>query len=331
MGATSTAEMSKTAVLSTMAYAAPAVRGAAITVVIPVHNGAAFLAETIESVLRQSRAPVEILVVNDGSTDATQAVAESFGEQVNVHRIANCGVSEARNYGIAQARTEWVALLDHDDLWEPDHLEKLAETIAQNPEADLVYGGVRRLTEISPGTFRLGDVVPTPDEKTIARLLLERCPIQTSAIVLRRSRFDQSGGFRPGLLNGQDWEMWIRLAQGGARFAASPTPTTLYRIHKLSRTHRPLRALGFYREVAEQHAAPAVPAWRRLPFRLRVVSRLEAEAAILMREMGQDGALRMMARSILRCPLGHWRRYKVLLHMLLKGYPQLSTEPKHAA
>jgi glycosyltransferase involved in cell wall biosynthesis len=95
-----------------------------ISVVIPCYNGARFLRETLETVLRQTRPAAEVIVIDDGSTDAPAAIAESFGPTVRVIRQANQGESVARNRGIEEAKGNWIALLDANDLWEPSNLQR---------------------------------------------------------------------------------------------------------------------------------------------------------------------------------------------------------------
>jgi glycosyltransferase involved in cell wall biosynthesis len=104
-----------------------------ISVLITVYNGEDFVGETIEAVLAQSHPPAEILVIDDGSTDRTPGLVRNFAGKVTLHSRPNLGVSEARNYGLSIASSEWVAMLDHDDLWEPGHLEGLAHAIARDP------------------------------------------------------------------------------------------------------------------------------------------------------------------------------------------------------
>lgn len=108
-----------------------------VSVVIPCYNAAAFLRETLESVFRQTYAPKEIIVIDDGSTDGSAGVAAAFGEQVTVRRQENFGESVARNHGIAAARGEWIAFLDADDLWQPEKLERQIGAVRQ-AAADVV-------------------------------------------------------------------------------------------------------------------------------------------------------------------------------------------------
>src|SRR3972149_3633636 len=95
-----------------------------VSVVIPCYNGAVYLHETIESALAQTHSPLEVLVIDDGSTDDSAAIADSFGSPVRVIRQTNQGESVARNRGIDEARGDWIAFLDSDDVWNPTKLER---------------------------------------------------------------------------------------------------------------------------------------------------------------------------------------------------------------
>ena len=105
-----------------------------VSVVIPTFNGARFLAQTIESVLAQTYPRLEVLVVDDGSTDETPAIAASYAPRVSYLHQANAGTAAARNTGITQASGAFIALLDHDDLWEPRKLERQLPLFATDPQ-----------------------------------------------------------------------------------------------------------------------------------------------------------------------------------------------------
>ncbi len=294
-----------------------------LTVVIPVYNGENFLRETLESVLAQSYPAVEIIVVNDGSTDRTLSVANEFGDPIRVLDRENAGVSASRNAGIAAASTDWVALMDHDDLWEREHLANLARAIARNPEADVCYSGGRELIpDPVTGFFHPGEMMPFPSEAELPRMLMERCAFIPSATAVRRSAVLAAGGFDSRYVNLQDWELWLRLFHRGAKFIHTPEPTLLYRIHPASRTHKALQTLRHSVGVVEEHVLPHLSAWERATWGRCIISRLEGEAAILLRQNGSPGALKMMLRSIVRHPFHEPRRYKIAAHMLLRGYPK---------
>jgi glycosyltransferase involved in cell wall biosynthesis len=292
-----------------------------LTVVIPVYNGENFLRETLESVLAQSYPAVEVIVVNDGSTDQTLSVANEFGNRIRVLDRENAGVSASRNAGISIASTDWVALMDHDDLWEREHLANLACAIARNPEADVCYSGGRELIpDPVSGEFRPGDLIPFPTKEELPRMLMERCAFIPSATALRRSAVLAAGGFDSRYVNLQDWELWLRLFHRGAKFIHTQEPTLLYRIHPASRTHKALQTLKHSVGVVEEHVLPHLSAFERMTLGRCIISRLEGEAAILLRQTGSPGALAMMLRSIVRHPFHEPRRYKIAAHMLLKGY-----------
>jgi glycosyltransferase involved in cell wall biosynthesis len=293
----------------------------ALTVVIPVHNGENFLRETLESVLDQSYPPVEIIVVNDGSTDKTLLVAKEFGARIRILDRENAGVSASRNVGISAAATDWVALIDHDDLWEKEHLANLACAIARKPDADVCYTGGRELVpDPLTGAFRPGEHMPFPSEAALPGMLMERCAFIPSATALRRSAVLAAGGFDSRYVNLQDWELWLRLFHRGARFIHTPEPTLLYRVHPASRTHKALQTLQHSVDVVEQHVLPHFSWFERATRGRRIISRLEGEAAILLRQNGSPGALALMLRSIARHPFHEPRRYKIAAHMLLRGY-----------
>ena len=291
------------------------------TVVIPVYNGENYLAQTLESVLAQDYPPVEIIVVNDGSKDTTAEVGASFGDRVRMVNRANAGVANTRNHGISLARTEWVALLDHDDLWQKNHLANIANAIAARPAADLCYTGVRWLVQDSFGHFLpQATVNKTPGETELGDALLDRCPFVPSCVAVRKSAVERVGGFDPRRSQAEDWALWLRLARGDANFVHCPEPTLLYRVHPASVTNMPFVALEQTRRMVEEEIVPYLPRWKRAIHARRVIGRLESEAAILLRENGTPGALPLMLRSIARYPFHEGRRYRIALHMLWHGY-----------
>ena len=105
-----------------------------VSVVIPCFNAAPFLKECLDSVLNQTRPADEIILVNDGSTDASLEIAESFGAKIKIISQLNQGVSSARNRGILAAKSEWIAIQDADDVWHPEKLEKQVQAIKETQE-----------------------------------------------------------------------------------------------------------------------------------------------------------------------------------------------------
>jgi len=122
-----------------------------VGLVIPVWNGERWLGEALESALAQRQRPIEVVVVDDGSTDQSAAIAEGFGPPVRVVRQANAGAGAARNRGVGLLATELIAFLDADDLLTPVSIACRAEVLARHPEIDIVFGQVCRFAERRDG------------------------------------------------------------------------------------------------------------------------------------------------------------------------------------
>jgi GT2 family glycosyltransferase len=233
------------------------------SVVIAAYNAADTLGETIGSVLAQTRQDFEIIVVDDGSSDDTAAIAEGFADQrVRVFRQENAGPSAARNRGIAEAVGEYVGLLDSDDLWLPDYLAEMGRALEQNPRADFAYTHSWILD--ASGCFRS---VPTgawhrpatpmlPRDQFVAELLQE-CFVSDPTI--RRTALEQVGGYDESLSHGEDWELWLRLANSGFEAVRVEGPLSIYRDRPGSQsTDRAAMAAApaaVYRTVLERHRA----------------------------------------------------------------------------
>jgi glycosyltransferase involved in cell wall biosynthesis len=111
-----------------------------ISVIVPVYNGAAYLAQAIDSILQQTWPSVELIVVDDGSIDGTASVAQSYGDRLIYHYQQNQGQGQARNAGIALASGDLIAFLDADDVWLPEKLSRQMRVFAQDSTADMVFG-----------------------------------------------------------------------------------------------------------------------------------------------------------------------------------------------
>jgi len=211
-----------------------------VSVLIPVYNGADYVANAIYSVLHQRAVDVEAIVIDDGSTDGTPQVLAAFGDRIRVLRQANAGHVKARNQGARIARGEWVAFLDADDEWLPD---KLAKQLAlTNDRTHLVYterlnfGDLERVQERQSAGVRLyeGDV--------FEQLLLGNF-LTVSSAIMRKSVYDRLGGFAEELLVCEDWDMWLRYSAEGGLVGLCREPLTRYRWHGGSMTNNLQRML----------------------------------------------------------------------------------------
>lgn len=177
-----------------------------IAAVIPAYNSAASLGVAIASAQGQTRPPDEIIVVDDGSSDETAALAAAAGARVI--RQENAGPGAARNRGIAATTAEWIALLDADDRWRPEKIERQLALIG-DPRTGIVYAG----HEVA------GKTPPMPPAETDFEVLWERNRVPTSSVLLRRAAWEQVGGFntRRDLIGVEDYNLWLRLAHAGWR------------------------------------------------------------------------------------------------------------------
>jgi len=202
-----------------------------VSVVVPTHNRCQLLALTLRTILWQRDADLEVVVVDDGSSDpdvAAQVIADSADDRVVLVRNAvPAGVSAARNRGIATARGSWLAFCDDDDLWAPDKLA-LQLAAARTTGRGWVYTGA---VKIDLQQRVIGGIPPPTPEEALARLphanpLPGGCSgVLASAAVLR-----EAGGFDSELVNLADWDLWMRLAATGPP-AFVPRPLVGYRIH----------------------------------------------------------------------------------------------------
>jgi GT2 family glycosyltransferase len=179
-----------------------------VSVIIPAYNAEAFIDDTVRSALDQTYRDLEVIVVDDGSTDGTLEKLRTYGSRIRVHRQANGGVARARNSGVTLATGSWIAFLDADDLWLPHKIERqLAfDDVPMSFTDRLNIGVLGDLPEVQSACtpMRGGDVfVP----------LLRENFITSTSVMIRRELFAQLGGFYTGLNGTEDWDLWIRVAE----------------------------------------------------------------------------------------------------------------------
>ncbi len=187
-------------------------RNPAISVVIPAFNRRELLPRAINTVLKQTRQPQEIIVVDDGSTDGT---AEMVGQDFSlVHLVVqkNRGVSAARNAGINRATGDWLAFLDSDDAWQPQKLERQMELLARHGEMKICHTGETWLKNGRPISQKKKHRKPSG---WIFQKCLELCAISPSSVLIKREVFDLVGLFDESLPACEDYDLWLRIS---ARF-----------------------------------------------------------------------------------------------------------------
>lgn len=202
------------------------------SVVIPAYNVERYVAAAVESALAQTYEPVEVIVVNDGSTDGTAGALAPFTDRIVYIEQANSGVARARNRALSSASGEYVALLDADDLWVPDRLSLCIEAIERNPDELFVTTDAFLIAGEEPTTKRYyGDLVDESFPDHVDQLdALARGNFVFISVVARRSLFERAGPFDDRFPPSEDYDMWIRFALAGARAELIREPLAGYRV-----------------------------------------------------------------------------------------------------
>ena len=268
----------------------------AVSVVMPVYQGREHLSAAIESVLAQTFERFELLVVDDGSTDGSAAIARTYaGRDPRVHyrRQENSGQGAARNAGIGVARGEAVAFLDQDDIWLP---EKLARQLPLLDVATVVYsdtyilrdGGRSREERLSEHL----DGWPVP--ATLQSLIVGNTIPVLTALVPRRLLLAH-GGFTsdPALQGVDDYDLWLRLAAAGVTFTYFPEPLAVYRVHKAAMSADQVgmasARLALFEKLAAQGKGTQSKAFR---------SRLHRERRVLATALWRRGSSAIASEGV---------------------------------
>ncbi len=189
----------------------------AASVIMPAHNAARFIARGMASALGQTERNLELIIVDDGSTDATVALVRTVVDsRVRLVQQPKAGVSRARNRGLQAAKGRWIAFLDTDDEWAPDFLESMLAALAVCPQAVLAYCGWQNLG--LPGKRGQPWVPPDFEAGDKLRTFMHDCPWPIHAAVSRREVLLQAGGFPEQYSHAEDYSLWLE--------AASFRPTT---------------------------------------------------------------------------------------------------------
>jgi glycosyltransferase involved in cell wall biosynthesis len=193
-----------------------------VSVIIPVYNGAKYLAEAVDSALAQTVPPDEIVIVDDGSTDSTPAVIASYGARVRTVRQDNRGGAAAMNRGVAAATGTLIAFLDSDDLWEPTKTAIQLQALAEDPSLEAVFGLVRQFVSLEL------------DAETAGRFVYSDAPLRGVSkvtMMIRRDSFLRVGPYNEALRAADFVDWYPRALDVGLRSRIVPTVMTRRRLH----------------------------------------------------------------------------------------------------
>jgi glycosyltransferase involved in cell wall biosynthesis len=309
-----------------------------VSIVIPSFNCSLYICETIDSILAQQGVDaLEVIVVDDGSTDDTVAQARSYGAPVRVLQQANAGVSAARNHGIRVARGDFIALVDHDDYWFPTKLANQLAAFAQHPEVDVVFSNFRRWHADAPEggfqppqVFADGARAQGTDPQCsgwIYHLMLLDIWVLTSTALARTRVFEKVGLLDETLPYSEDWDFWLRVSRQ-CQFLKLREVSTLYRQHARQGS-RMTRAVDYRTLLLERAstqwglASPDGQSVRPAQFR-RQLARYSAEFG-LGHLSANPGASRRIAAAAFRkawsIDRSYWRSLAYLVAMQLRWKP----------
>lgn len=275
-----------------------------VSVCIPAYQADKYLQDTLRSVAAQTFRDWELIVTEDGSNDRTQEIVRQFAATVqqtvtyNRH-TTNQGLPATRNTGIAASRGAWVAFLDSDDLWKPDHLERLMHC-SQAGNYDLIFAGTdwfedrtERIVQQSAPTLKDLDDLPVA-------LYTGRLSVLPSSVMLRRTSFEKYGPISGEFPRVNDTEYWLRVLRKGGRVGYSGAVTCLYRKHPDAMSAKASGMLAESALLCERYAD-----WIAIP---RSIKRERASnlyrwaAASLLRENPRE-AVRIVGRALRLDPL----------------------------
>ncbi|HVF90701.1 MAG TPA: glycosyltransferase family A protein [Blastocatellia bacterium] len=215
-------------------------RTPSVSVIMPSYCVSQYIGEAIESVLAQSFQDYEIIVVNDGSpdTDELERVLAPYADRIVYVKQENGGCSAARNTAIRVSRGRYLALLDPDDVWEKDYLEVQIGMLERDPSIDLLYPNATIFGDMPDSGRLFMDLSPSEGEVTFESLVSQRCNVMIS-VTARREAIVGAGMFDESLRSAEDFDMWLRMAHGGARIVYHRRPLVRYRRRRGSLSSNP--------------------------------------------------------------------------------------------
>lgn len=298
-----------------------------VSVIIPAYQIAPFVGATLDSVFAQTFRDFEVVVVNDGSPDTEEfeRALAPYLSRVRYFRQENRGAGAARNHGLREARGEFVAFLDGDDLWLPSYLEEQLKFIRAGG-FDLVYADALLFGDSPLAGKTYMQTAPSDGPVNFLTLIRNECNVITSGVVARRRAVLDAGLFDESLRNAQDFELWVRLARRGARLAYQRKVLLRYRYHEGSLSgdvlNRARREWRVTKQIADTYELTAEE-------RAVVEGMLERQQATLELETGRqhllDGKFREARASFERAQrvLPGWKLRAALL--LLRLAPRLAS------
>jgi glycosyltransferase involved in cell wall biosynthesis len=234
------------------ARAAGGPRTPTVTVVVPAYNAQEFVAQSLTAILSQTRPADEVIVVDDGSTDGTHDVLRRFAGDIRIVRQENRGHPGAYNTGFGEARGDYVARCDADDIWEPMKLERQVDGLRRHPEVDIAFCAARFFGLVD-GPYGISPGEGVLVRRAFASTLYRANIVCSSSVLVRRRLFERLGPFVE-KLPCEDYDFWLRAFVAGAVFYFERETLVRYRRHEQQVTHDLLRMRRATHMVHRWHA-----------------------------------------------------------------------------
>jgi len=206
-----------------------------VSTIVPAFNAERYLGLAIDSILDQTYSNIEVLVVDNASTDTTAQVIKGYGDKVRYLREDTKGPAAARNRGLQESKGEYIAFLDSDDLWLPDKTERQVRFLTEHPEYGIVYSQYEYIDENGELYDNKWGRVCTQTGWVFEDLLRHELQIGIGTMMIRRSSLEEAGNFNEKLITAEDTDLFIRLAKY-SQFGHIAGPVARYRSHKESLT-----------------------------------------------------------------------------------------------
>lgn len=296
------------------------------SIIIPAYNAAHHIVDALTSVFAQSVDSYEIIVINDGSQDTAQLERELEPYLASIIYVTrqNGGPAAARNTGILIAKGEYIAFLDSDDQWLPDHLAQMMEVLQQDPTLDLVYGDTVNFGDVAEEGRTTMAANPSEGVASFESLVLGKCTVVSSTVVARRQVLIDAELFDGGLMQGEDFDLWARVAYRGGRIGYRRNIHARRRIHKGNLT---MDAIGSW----EGQARVLQKLMKELDFPESLRNEMQrevekCEAAVALEKCKQLLVARRYEEAVAQLRLANpsFRRFKLQLVLyLLQTFPRL--------
>lgn len=298
---------------------------ATISVVIPVYNRKDIVGRALDSVRRQTLAPDEIIVVDDGSTDGTGEFVAANYPEAKIFRQENQGCPAAKNTGIHKSISEYIAFLDSDDVWLPDKLSIQMQILKKHPDLGLLGTRMLKMQEL-PTSWEeeIPDSLPVIKRFHFTRFW-HSTTIHASSVIIPRRVLSEVGLYNPGLVPADDWDLWARIAY---KYPVARVERPLVAVEKMADSLSLRRSKCFLRDIEimarwnpeslDSYDTEGRISKRR--YRRHLVWFTVAKAAWLLKHEGPESVSSFIAKVENMIGLPEWTRKRVYTYLRLIGY-----------